>query len=257
MTKLIKIIVTFALLSSLSCLSLHSYAGTKRIVDTAANAPKVIKPVPPAPKPPAVVKVKPQTPRHLCSVGCSAKPKNTFNQAATADVKASGASIKSAADALGAGNRLARMQRVNTSKLSPQDAKAFFSSKYSLEKKLETARTVARKKEMDLNGRNLAVFDGKRATEKLLGASKTPGGRDITFHAADRMTKPPRGRATMTPKEVDQVLDGATSIRGRTQHPLGSTLTLENSNMPGPPKVVVDEATGKRIITVINPRNKS
>lgn len=163
-----KIIVTFALLSSLSCLSLHSYAGTKRFVDTATNAPKVIKPVPPAPKPPAIVKIKPQTPRHLCSVSCVTKPKNTFNQAATADVKASGASIKSAADALGAGNRLARMQRVNTSKLSPQDAKAFFSSKYFLEKKLETARTAAKKQEAKRFEKDkaalvdMAKFDKKR-----------------------------------------------------------------------------------------------
>lgn len=57
----------------------------------------------------------------------------------------------------------------------------------------------------------------------------------------------------MTPTEIDQVLDGATNIRKRSFHPQGNTLTIQNRNMPGNPQVIVDEATGNRIITVVNP----
>lgn len=70
------------------------------------------------------------------------------------------------------------------------------------------------------------------------------------------MVNPPAGRAPMTPMEVDQVLDGATKVVKRSYHPQGNTLTIENANMPGKPRVIVDEATGTRIITVINPKKK-
>ncbi len=60
----------------------------------------------------------------------------------------------------------------------------------------------------------------------------------------------------MSPDEVDSVLDGATRIVGRADHPLGSTLEVENRNMLGRPQVVVDEKTGKRAVTVINPKRR-
>jgi hypothetical protein len=82
----------------------------------------------------------------------------------------------------------------------------------------------------------------------------TPGGRVLTEHALERMTTPPAGRATMSATEVDRVLDGATNIRKMSPHPLGDTLTIQNRNMPGAPQVVVDAATGNRVITVINPK---
>ena len=104
-------------------------------------------------------------------------------------------------------------------------------------------------------GDNLPVpFDGEFATKQLLGTTKTPGGRDIFVHAADRMVNPPRGRRAMSPADIDQVLDGATNVRKRTPHPKGNTLTIQNRNLPGRPQVVVDEATGSRVITVINPK---
>ena len=90
----------------------------------------------------------------------------------------------------------------------------------------------------------------------MLGTATTPGGRQINFHAADRMVNPPAGRVSMSPAEVDQVLDGATRVVKRSFHPQGNTLTIENANMPGRPRVIVDETTGQRIITVINPRKK-
>jgi hypothetical protein len=58
----------------------------------------------------------------------------------------------------------------------------------------------------------------------------------------------------MSASQVDQVLDGATNIRKMSPHPLGDTLTIQNRNMPGAPQVVIDAATGQRVITVINPK---
>jgi len=108
----------------------------------------------------------------------------------------------------------------------------------------------------DIHGSREVTPFGEVATRQLLGTSITPGGRQIMYHAADRMVHPPRGRAPMTVGEVDQVLDGATSVVKRTDHPDGPTLTIENANMPGRPRVVVDEATGQRVITVVNPRRR-
>ena len=100
-----------------------------------------------------------------------------------------------------------------------------------------------------------AVFDGELATRKLLGTTTTPGGRQIMFHAADRMVNPPAGRIAMTPTEIDAALDGGIAVK-RSYHPQGGTLTIENPNLPGRPRVIVDEATGQRVITVINPRRR-
>lgn len=100
------------------------------------------------------------------------------------------------------------------------------------------------------------AFDGAFATQQLLGTTTTPGGRQIMFHAADRMVNPPKGRIPMSPAEIDQVLDGATKVVKRSYHPEGNTLTIENRNMFGRPRVIVDEATGQRVITVINPRTR-
>lgn len=88
------------------------------------------------------------------------------------------------------------------------------------------------------------------------GMTQTPGGRDVVDHAAERMANPPSGREPMSGAQVDQVLDGATNIRKRTDHPQGGTLTIQNQNMAGNPQVVVDEETGSRVITVINPKRK-
>jgi len=105
------------------------------------------------------------------------------------------------------------------------------------------------------NPNNLPVlFDGDFATKQLLGTTKTPGGREISFHAADRMVNPPKGRAPMSLDEIDKVLYEATNIVKYQYHPKGFTLTIQNTNMLGKPKVVVDAETGNRVITVINPK---
>ncbi|PCD02040.1 hypothetical protein COC42_11175 [Sphingomonas spermidinifaciens] len=100
------------------------------------------------------------------------------------------------------------------------------------------------------------VLDGEFATKQLLGTTTTPSGRQVMFHAAFRMVNPPSGRVSMSLSEVDAVLDGATSVVKRSYHPEGGTLTIENAKMPGRPRVIVDEATGQRVITVINPKKK-
>ncbi len=87
-------------------------------------------------------------------------------------------------------------------------------------------------------------------------SNSSPGGRNINFHAADRMVNPPRGRAEMTPSEIDKVLDGATNIRKRSHHPQGDTLTIQNRNMRGNPQVVVDAATGKKLSLLLIPKRR-
>jgi hypothetical protein len=104
------------------------------------------------------------------------------------------------------------------------------------------------------SGQTTAIvkYDPKFASEQLLGESwETAGGRTIGPHAAERMKNPPRGRAPMSKTEVDEVLDTANKVRKVTQHPEGDTITVQRTDLPGKPQVVVDAATGKRVITVV------
>ncbi|MGE6783704.1 hypothetical protein ACQKGL_14400 [Ensifer adhaerens] len=119
-----------------------------------------------------------------------------------------------------------------------------------------TVRSAAEAKSLVLFDEDFAQRQSDYVVRRLLGTPTTPNGRQITIHAADRMVNPPPGRAIMSPDEVDSVLDGATRIVGRADHPLGSTLKVENRNMLGRPQVVVDEKTGKRAVTVINPKRR-
>ena len=43
-------------------------------------------------------------------------------------------------------------------------------------------------------------------------------------------------------------------IKKIAAHPAGTTVTVRNPGMPGGPSVVVDAATGRRVVTVIQPR---
>lgn len=105
-------------------------------------------------------------------------------------------------------------------------------------------------------GKEIVKYDPIFAGRQILGHDPvTPGGRDITPHAADRMVNPPRGRSPMTAAEVDQVLDTGTKIKVKP-HPEGDTITVQHPNMPGKPQVAVDAATGKRVITVIKGKVK-
>jgi hypothetical protein len=82
------------------------------------------------------------------------------------------------------------------------------------------------------------------------GPRTTPGGRIITDHAWQQMTKPPPGRVPMTMAEVDQVIQNGV-VRKIQDHPQGPTATIQVRDMPGKPQVVVDAATGRTIVTVI------
>ncbi|MBL9008042.1 MAG: hypothetical protein JNJ46_27540 [Myxococcales bacterium] len=98
----------------------------------------------------------------------------------------------------------------------------------------------------------LAPYDPAFAAQQILGHPPvTPGGRVLTPHAAERMAKPPSGRSPMSVHEVDEVLDRGTRIRKVSPHPQGATVTVQHPGMPGKPQVVVDAATGRRVITVI------
>ncbi|PZW39263.1 DUF637 domain-containing protein, partial [Pseudomonas sp. URMO17WK12:I2] len=101
---------------------------------------------------------------------------------------------------------------------------------------------------------NLPVlFDGEFATKQLLGTAKTPGGKQINFHAADRMVNPPKGRKPMTIREVEDFIDTADKIKKITIDSRGTSVTLMNSKYPKA-QVAVD---GNRIITVVNPVRKN
>ena len=96
----------------------------------------------------------------------------------------------------------------------------------------------------------LVVWDGEFATKQLLGTSTTPGGKQINFHAADRMVNPPRGRQPMSITEVEDFIDTADSIKKIKITDEGTSVTLMNSKYPKA-QVAVD---GNRIITVVNPK---
>lgn len=103
----------------------------------------------------------------------------------------------------------------------------------------------------------LAKRDPEFATKQILGdhlpeGHKTPGGRSISPHAAERMVQNAKGRVPMTKAEVDKVLDEGDVIRKISPHPEGDTITIRNTKMPGNPEVVVDVETGKRVVTVVN-----
>lgn len=105
----------------------------------------------------------------------------------------------------------------------------------------------------------LMAYDYEFASQKILGERPfTPGGRTITPHAAEQMVEPPPGRVPMSIQEVDQVLDTATRVRKITPHPEGTTVPVQRPDLSGRPQVVVDAATGERVITVIKnkPRNQ-
>ena len=98
----------------------------------------------------------------------------------------------------------------------------------------------------------LVPFDGEFATKQLLGVSKTPGGKQINFHAADRMVNPPKGRVPMSAREVEDFIDTANGIKKIRIDDRGTSVTLLNSKYPKA-QIAVD---GKRIITVVNPKRK-
>jgi RHS repeat-associated protein len=98
----------------------------------------------------------------------------------------------------------------------------------------------------------IVKWDGEFATKQLLGSSTTPGGKQINFHAADRMVNPPKGRIPMSATEIDDFADTATGIKKIKITDEGTSVTLLNFRYPGA-QVAVD---GNRIITVINPKGK-
>jgi hypothetical protein len=81
----------------------------------------------------------------------------------------------------------------------------------------------------------------------------TPEGRSISVHAGERMATPPKGRAPVSAEKVDQVLNEGDKIKKVDF--AKRTVTVQDTKLPGKPQVVVDMDTGKRVVTVINPKN--
>ncbi len=111
------------------------------------------------------------------------------------------------------------------------------------------------------NSMAIVQYDPKFAVRQILGdhgptGHLTPGGRSLTPHAAERMVTPPAGRVPMSKLDIDAVLDHGDLIKKVTPHAEGTTVSVQHTKMPGKPQVVVDTATGDRVITVINPKAK-
>jgi RHS repeat-associated protein len=123
---------------------------------------------------------------------------------------------------------------------------------FGLAAKLAVLPLIAKAK-APKNVSNLPVpFDYEFATRQLLGVIKTPGGKQINFHAADRMVNPPKGREPMSVFQVEDFIDTADQVQKISITKIGTSVTLKNSKYPGA-KVAVD---GNRIITVVNQRKK-
>ncbi len=83
--------------------------------------------------------------------------------------------------------------------------------------------------------------------------SITPEGRILTDHAINRMLNGEKGRPPMSVADVDKVLNEGNVIRKYSaDNPKGATIAVQNTLMPNKPVVVVDAATGRRIVTVIS-----
>lgn len=100
------------------------------------------------------------------------------------------------------------------------------------------------------------LIKGVSRAGDVAGTATTPGGRTLTSHAFEQATNGAPGRRPMSMSEIDKVLDDGNKIRKiDMNHPSGPTVTVQNTNMPGMPRVVVDAGTGKRVITVIQPNS--
>jgi hypothetical protein len=55
--------------------------------------------------------------------------------------------------------------------------------------------------------------------------------------------------------DVDKVLNQGNVIKKvNVNNPKGTTVTVQDTQMPGRPQVTVDAATGRRIVTVVQPK---
>ena len=102
------------------------------------------------------------------------------------------------------------------------------------------------------NNKNLPDFYG--TSNQQIVPSRTPAGREITPHAAERMANPPLGRDVMIPSETDRVIKQATITR---VNPTRQTTTHSAPHLAGKPKVVTSNTHFGRIVTVIKNKFKN
>ena len=161
-------------------------------------------------------------------------------------------SALSVADAISGGAGLAGMAKGAASRVGVLGKVAPKAAAAEAAVELAKGEMKSATSEAATSGGAIVKYDGQFAARQILGQEPvTPGGRAIMSHAAERMVQPPTGRAPMTMSEVDQVLDSADRIRKVSPHPDGTTITVQSTTMPGKPQVVVDAATGTRVITVV------
>lgn len=106
-------------------------------------------------------------------------------------------------------------------------------------------------------GTDLVRYDPEFASRQLLnqplaqGYARTPGGRTVSAHAADRIVNGGPGRPPTTPANVDRILDTGTEVR---YDPVRGTIRVRASNLPGRPYVVVSASDPNHIVTVMVPK---
>jgi len=96
------------------------------------------------------------------------------------------------------------------------------------------------------NSKTLPDFYGTSNQQTV--PSRTPAGREITPHAAERMANSANDRAVVTPHEADQIIKQATNVRVDSQR---QTTTYSAPQLSGQPKVVTSNSKGGRIVTTI------
>ena len=83
--------------------------------------------------------------------------------------------------------------------------------------------------------------------------SKTPSGRRITYHGAEMMAIPKKGRRVSTPAEADILAETGTFVKAEinTETLKIHSITLTRFDLPGNPTVVISPDFEQRIITII------
>jgi len=108
--------------------------------------------------------------------------------------------------------------------------------------------TKTYEKTVDTTSKSKKIVDFFGTPNGELVPSRTPIGRDITPHAADRMGNPPVGRFQMTPIEVDSIINQG-SIK-KIDNTRGTT-TFIDKTQAGNPQVITSNTNNGRIVTVI------
>ncbi|WP_244967082.1 hypothetical protein [Streptomyces cacaoi] len=84
---------------------------------------------------------------------------------------------------------------------------------------------------------------------------KTPGGRTLSRHAAERLAGTGAGRPPTTLEAVDHILDKGDKGDKVKYNPNKDTIQIQARSLPGKPYVVVSGTNPGRIVTVMIPKH--